>query len=78
MGGLTGTLGWPFCWLMPVLPKRPRYTSSSMIRLRFKSPGFKSCRAQSKLVPWATGPIDPIIWVGTSKNSSILNQPSAA
>ena len=36
-----------------------------------------SCLAQSKLVPWATAPIAPRDWLGTSKNSNILNQPSA-
>ena len=59
------------------LPKTLKNASSSMIRLMFIRPGLISCRAQSKLVPWATGPIAPIIWLGTSKNSNILNQPSA-
>ena len=36
-----------------------------------------SCRAQSKSVPWATAPMAPSDWLGTSKNSNILNQPSA-
>ena len=58
------------------LPKTLKKTSSSMIRLRLISPGLVSWRSQSKLVPWATGPTAPIIWLGTSKNSNILNQPS--
>ena len=66
------------CWLKlaSCWPTTLKKTSSSMIRLRFNSPGLVSCRSQSKLVPCATGPIAPIIWLGTSKNSNILNQPS--
>ncbi len=59
-------------------PKTAKNASSSMIRLGFMSPGLRSCRAQSKLVPWMTGPTAPIAWLGTSKKSNILNQPSAA
>ena len=67
----------PFFSVSDCEPRMLKKTSSSMIRLRLRRPGLVSCLAQSKSVPWATGPMAPSDWLGTSKNSNILNQPSA-